>query len=97
MKAFQESLLLFRHIKSSKGAIHAPAIAEALLKNKLGGGCEVAHETSRDVSDVTVMRAVATAVAAAASSWLLLPDATIRISKILAQNALCAYHTIPPT
>jgi hypothetical protein len=35
---------------------------------------EAAHVMSRDVSDVTAMRAVPTAVEAAASSWLLLPS-----------------------
>ncbi len=37
---------------------------------------------SRDVSDVTVMRAWPTAVAAAASSWLLLPGASLVMRSI---------------
>ena len=43
---------------------------------------EAAHVTSRDVSDVTAVRAVATAVAAGASSWLLLPGEALWIGPV---------------
>ena len=46
--------------------------------------------TSRDVSDETAMRAVPTAVAAAASSRLLLPGATVRTRKFQDRKPILA-------